>query len=118
MNSADEWAEVFADFGVDHEGNPLPCSVETLDGQGTLGPTFSPPKDRPGLPQFPQNRLVRTSGGNEVLSSSRIYAPRHMAADFTIGSRVTLADGRRTTVLTLGTPDMQPIFAFIEVNLE
>lgn len=118
MNAADEWEDVFADFGVDHNGDPLPCTVETLEGQGSLGPRFSAPKDRPGLPQFPQNRLVRTSGGNEVLSSARLYAPQRMRADFTIGSRVTLADGRQTVVLTAGTPDMGPLFAFVEVNLE
>lgn len=118
MSAADEWEELFSEWGVDHNGDPLPCTVETLIRRGTTGDVFSAPKSRPGLPQFPQNKLVRTSGGNETLSSSRIYAPRDLAPDFALGSRVRLADGRQTVVLTLGVPDIGDIFAFVEVNLE
>lgn len=116
--SADEFWDEFGEFGLDHNDEPLACTVETLTGQGSLGPKFGPPKDRPGLPQFYETRLVRVSGGNEVTSSSRLYAPIGMGDDFAVGSRVTLADGRKTVVLTIGKPDIGAIFAFIVVNLE
>lgn len=118
MSSADEWEDLFEDWGVGSDGQPLACTVETFEGTGQLGPKFSSPKDRPGLPQFPQNRLVRASNGNEVLSTAKVYAPMRYAADFALHSRVTLNDGRTSTVLSLGTPDMAELFAFVEVNLE
>lgn len=118
MSSADEWEDLFEDWGVGSDGQPLACTVETFEGSGQTGPKFSAGKSRPGLPQFPQNRLVRASNGNEVLSTSKVYAPLRMAADFALHSRVTLNDGRKTTVLSVGTPDNAELFAFVEVNLE
>lgn len=118
MSSADEWEDLFEEWGVGSDGQPLPCTVKTFEGTGQLGPKYSAEKSRPGLPQFPQNRLVRASNGNEVLSTSRIYAPKRYAADFALHSLVTLADGREATVLSLGTPDNVELFAFVEVNLE
>lgn len=118
MNSAAEFWEEFGEFGLDSNDEPMRCTVETLTGQGALGPKFAPPVERPGLPQFYDVRLVRVSGGSEVTASTTIYAPRDMAGDFAVGSRVTLADGRQTVVLTLGTPDMGVILSFIKVALE
>jgi len=118
MNVADEWEETFADFGEDENGRPLDCTVQTLIRRGQMGDQWATPKSIPGLPQHPQNRLVRNSDGNEVLSSSRLYAPiRHREA-FRLGSKVTLDDGTESVVLSLLTHRNSATFAFIEVNLE
>lgn len=118
MTAAEEWAELFEDWGIGSDGQPLACTVKTFTGTGQTGPKYSAAKSRPGLPQFPQNRLVRASNGNEVLSTAKLYAPQEFAADFTLHSLVTLNDGREATVLSLGTPDIGELFAFVEVNLE
>lgn len=118
MTAADDWDELFLEWGHDHDGNPLPCSVETLISRGSMGDKFKPAAARPGLPQMPGERMVRSSGGNELLSTARIYAPTDMAADFTPGSRVTLANGRKTVVLSVEDHDVVDLFAFVKVNLE
>lgn len=118
MSSADEWNELFLEWGVDHDGNPLPCVVETLVRRGSAGDKFEAPKDRPGLPQLPGERIIRASGGNERLSTARVYAPIELAADFTPGSKVRLASGRNTVVISAEQPDVGSLFAFVKVNLE
>lgn len=113
-----EFEELFGEWGNDGEGNPLPLSVETYMGAGSRGSVYSEPKSRPGLIQLPQNRLVRTAQGNEVVSSSLVYAPLELSGDFTLGSRVTLADGRTAAVLTIGKPDVYGLLGFVVLNLE
>lgn len=113
-----EFEELFGEWGLDSAGAPKPLTVRTALGSGNAGRTYSEPKSHPGLVQFPQDRLVRTSAGNEVLSSTAVYAPLSLAGDFTLGSAVTLADGRQAAVLTLGTPDVFGLFGFVVVNLE
>lgn len=118
MTSADEWDDLFLSWGVDHNDEPLPCSVETFVRRGTSGDVFKPPQSRPGLPQMPGERIIRGSGGNERVSTTQIYAPSSMAADFEPGSRVTLASGRKTVVISRDDPDVGELFAFVRVNLE
>jgi hypothetical protein len=118
VNAADEWVELFAEWGNDSEGNPLPLTVKTYEGAGQLGPKFAAPHDIPGLPQMPQERRVRTADGSEKVASTAVYAPKAHAGRFTLGSQVKLASGRWSTVLTVDTPDMDGMFAFVLVRLE
>lgn len=115
---ADEFTELFAEWGLDAAGTPIPLSVRTNGGAGAVGKVRSDPKSRPGLPQMPQNRLVRSSTGDEVLSTTAVLAPLSMAGDFTLGSEVTLADGRVAAVLTVSTANVNGLFDYLVLNLE
>lgn len=118
MTGADEWDELFLEWGQDVDGNPLPLSVRTRESSGQLGPTFKPAESLPGLPQMPERKWVRGSDGNESVAQTAIYAPKDLAGHFTLGSRVTLADGRESTVLGVQTPDTLGLFAFVVVRVE
>jgi len=118
MNAAEEWEELFAEWGNDGEGNPLPLTVRTKTGGGQMGGSFANPRKLPGLPQVPDIKLVRTADGNQRTAQTAVYAPRDLAEHFTLGSRVTLADGRESTVLGVQTPDTLGLFAFVIVRVE
>ena len=113
-----DFEDNFAEWGRDSTGAALTLTVETFLGNGSLGPSYAAPVALPGLPQFRQNRLVRTAQGNEVLASSKVYAPLAHADKFTLHSRVTLADGRASTVLTVSRPDQFGLFGFVVVDVE
>lgn len=114
----DEFWDLFGEWGKDSEGNPKPCSVEKFEGTGQKGPKYATAVSHPGIPQMPRRRLVRNSGGNEVLSTSALAMPVNLAADFPLHSRVTLADGRTSTVLSVDDGDTWGLFGFVVVNLE
>lgn len=113
-----EWWELFGEWGRDSDGNPKPLSVETYLGPGQTKPRYAQPADLSGLPQMPQRRLVRNSGGNEVLSTTAVAVPKSKAGAFALHSRVTLADGRTSVVLSVADGDTSGLFAFSVVNLE
>jgi hypothetical protein len=71
-------------------------TVEPLMGNGPSGPVYGPPVTVRGLLRQ-QIRLVRGPAGDEVTSTSTVYAPLDTVAP--AKSRVTLPDGRRTTVI-------------------
>lgn len=92
-------------------------TVEAFEGAGAYGPVYGAAVTvralvRPGL------RLVRAPDGSEVVSSTTVFARRGLTAP--PGSRVTLPDGRVTTVIAcldqdgggLPTPD------HVELQLE
>lgn len=118
MNAAQEWEELFAEWGKDADGNPLPLSVQTFQSSGQLDSSLAAPYSIPGLPQMPEERIIRTADGHEKVSSTAVYAPERHAGRFTLGSRVTLASGRVSTVLGVGTPNIQGLFSFVVVRLE
>lgn len=118
MTSEEEFWELWGEWGLDSEGNPKPLSVKPYTGTGQLGAKYGPAVERPGLPQMPKRRLVRSSGGNEVLSTTAVAIPLSYAADFPLHSKVTLADGRESTVLSVDTGDTNGLFGFLVVNLE
>lgn len=118
MTAADEWDDLFLEWGKDADGEPLPLSVRTYEEGGQLGPELKDAESLPGLPQIPDRKLVRGSDGNEQVAQTAIYAPRDLAGHFTLGSRVTLADGRESTVLGVQTPDILGLFAFVIVRVE
>lgn len=113
-----EFEELFGEWGLDGNGQPIPLSVEPYLGVGAIGPKFGAPIDHAGLIQLPQEKLVRTAQGDEAVSSALVYAPLDVAGDFPLGSRVTLADGRRAAVLTIGKPDVYGMLGFVVLNLE
>lgn len=71
-------------------------TIEALTGEGAYGPVYADPAAvRCFLDE--QTRLVRSSNGEQVTSSSTAYARLDTTAP--AGSRVTLPDGRQTTVI-------------------
>lgn len=118
MTADEEFWELWGEWGNDSDGNPKPLTVQQYLSTGQLGPKYAAPVSIPGLPQMPQRRLVRTSGGNEVLSSTAVAVPPEHRDHFTLHSRVTLADGRTSTVLTVAEGDTSGLFGFSVVNLE
>jgi len=113
-----DFEDNFSEWGRDSTGAALSLTVETFLGNGSLGASYAAPEAIPGLPQFRQNRLVRTAQGNEVLASSKIYVPLAHAHKFTLHSRVTLADGRASTVLNVARPDQFGLFGFVVLDVE
>jgi hypothetical protein len=86
-------------------------SVEPYLGDSAYGPKYGPLVAGVRCFLDQQTRLVRAKDGREVTSSSTFYAA--LATVAPPGSRVTLPDGRQTTVIAalrrdgagLGTPD-------------
>ncbi|PBC80113.1 hypothetical protein BX265_4949 [Streptomyces sp. TLI_235] len=72
-------------------------TVEPYLGSSAYGPKYGP--EVTGVRCFleERTRLVRAPGGEEVVSSSTAYAP--LATVCPARSRVTLPDGRTTTVI-------------------
>jgi hypothetical protein len=93
-----DFVEVFGDWLVDG------TSIETLTSTvGIEGRTFAAAVAADGLMIEMKRRMVRGPDGVEVLSERTLYVPAaHVAhASFTVGSRVTFADGAQSHVLAL-----------------
>lgn len=71
--------------------------IEPYKGDSAYGPRYRPvvAQVRGFLDQ--QTRLVRAADGSQVTSTSTFYCL--LSVDAPAGSRVTLPDGRRTTVI-------------------
>ncbi|MFI6443824.1 hypothetical protein [Kitasatospora sp. NPDC050543] len=86
-------------------------TVEPYLGDSAYGPRYGPLVAGVRCLLDQQTRLVRDKTGREVTSSSTFYCQLTVVAP--AGSRVTLPDGRQTTVIAalrrdgagLGTPD-------------
>ncbi|MFE7273040.1 hypothetical protein [Streptomyces sp. NPDC057623] len=92
--------------------------VEPYEGNSAVGPLYGEPVTvRCFLEE--KNRLVRAPDGREVTSSSTIYC-RLDAVDAPPESKVTLSDGRQTTVIDQARHDGGglPLPDHIEVQLE
>lgn len=78
-------------------------SVETLTGQGGHGPVYAAPVQ---IPCFIDDslHLVRNAEGQEVVSSTVVYADSAVASSFAVNSRVT-ANGKVAHVITLNAHD-------------
>lgn len=100
-------------FWLQHE-----VTVERHEGtSGTRGERFGAPVAVPCFLEE-KNRMVRKADGTEVLSSATFYC-RLDAVDAVPESRVTLPDGRVTTVAVQGKGDggKLPLPDHLEVNL-
>ncbi|MFF5984424.1 hypothetical protein ACFY78_36835 [Streptomyces olindensis] len=92
-------------------------TVEPYDGASSTGTLYRPPATVKCFLDE-QTRAVRTPGGEQVTSTSTAYAD--LSTDAPALSRVTLPDGRTTTVIQakrrdgkgLGTPN------HLEIQLE
>ncbi|MEV0445856.1 hypothetical protein AB0I84_12865 [Streptomyces spectabilis] len=71
-------------------------TVEAWEGEGPYGPKYGPPTAVPCLLDE-QVRMVRSPAGEEVTSSSTLYALPGTRCP--ARSRVTLPEGRQTTVI-------------------
>jgi hypothetical protein len=86
-------------------------TVEPYLGASANGPKYGPPVAGVRCLLDEQTRLVRSPTGDQVVSSSTVYAPLGTACP--AKSRITLPDGRQTTVIAalrrdgggLATPD-------------
>lgn len=113
-----EFSDLFGEWGKTADGEPTVTLVETFRGPGRNGPVLDPPIVRRGLVVMPQTRLVRNSDGAQVLSSAALYGEASEGVHFPLGSRVQLADGRTTSVISMASPDQLELGAFMAVNLE
>jgi hypothetical protein len=91
--------------------------VEPFLGNTGSGPKYGPATQVQGLLRR-STRLVRTPAGEEVTSSSTLYAP--LATVAPAKSRVTLPDGRTTTVIASVPQDGGglPVPDHLEVQLQ
>lgn len=91
-------------------------TVEAYLGPSAYGPRYDPPV---AVACFldEQTRMVRQGDGTQVSSSSTAYAPLDTAAP--AQSRVTLPDGRQTTVIAALRRDGVgfPVPSHLEVQL-
>lgn len=71
-------------------------TVEPYTGDGAYGPVYGAAVEVRGMVDE-QTRMVRSPGGEQVVSSSTVYVRLDTTAP--PGSRVTLPSGRRTTVI-------------------
>lgn len=92
-------------------------SVEPFLGNASSGPRYGPATLVRGLLRR-STRLVRSPAGEEVTSSSTLYAPLETVAP--AKSRVTLPDGRTTTVIASVPQDGAglPVPDHLEVQLQ
>lgn len=115
---ADEFEELFGEWGVTGSGEPTVIVVETYLGKAGAGEQFAAAETVEGLPVLYGTTVVRDGDGNERTSTASIYAPLGATADrFTLNSRVTLPDGRKASVLAVAAPDVYGLFGFRVVSL-
>lgn len=77
-------------------------TVEPLLGHTSVGPTFGPPKV---IRCFVQNGQRLTRGANEEQVTAASTVRMRPTAVCPVGSRVTFADGRKSTVLAANQQD-------------
>lgn len=108
-----EFADLYGEWAT------LGVVVATWRGSGRDGPLYEPahafPDDVP-LAVMPQQRLVPTAAGSDKMSTTAIAGDIDQAERFAVGSRVTLPDGTKSTVLNLSTA-RHPMAVFV-ANLE
>lgn len=113
-----EFWELFGEWGIGRDGEPLQLWVRTVTGQGSRGPILAEPVSLPGIPQVAARQLVRASDGNTVVATGTVLcAPLRLLDTFTVNSRVTLDTGRETTVTGVSVADQAELFEFVRVDL-
>lgn len=114
-----EFWDLYGEWGNGANGEPLPLTVRTKHEGGSLGDRLDAAVSKPGLPRMPVRRLVRTSTGREVITTTTVYAPPSYAPLFTLGSQVDLGDGQGSrTVAQIDTADALGFTAGLGVHLE
>lgn len=109
---------------MDVTGYPFPAflkrhtvTVEPYLGESAYGPRYGPPTDHAGLLER-RIRVVRGQNGEETTASATFRTV--LDAGITAEARVTLPDGRRTTVIAVVPHDGGglPVPESLEVQLE
>ncbi len=92
-------------------------TIEARTGSGPYGDVYDPP-DTARVLVDQKRRLVRDQGGQEVVSETTLRAPLDTVAP--PGSRVTLPDGRTSTVITVSRYDggSLPVPSHLEIALK
>lgn len=112
-----EFDDLFAEWGNDAQGEPLPLVLETYQGSGQRGDVWAEPVELPGLPREGRTRLVRGAQGDERTSTLTIYAPPEHGPAFTLGS-IVVVEGRRTAVLAVAHHVAQDLGDYFEIAVE
>lgn len=91
-------------------------TVEPFTGGGAYGDSYGPPVTVRGIVDE-QRKLVRSTTGDQVVSSTQVYCP--LATEIPTDSRVTVR-GTTTTVITANRRDGRglPVPSHLEVVLE
>lgn len=91
-------------------------TIEPYEGSGAYGDVYGPPVAIRAIVDA-SRRLVRNDAGDEVISETTLYVPLTTRAP--AGSRVTLADGTRSTVIRSAPRDggRLPVPSHLEVVL-
>ncbi|MGW1679390.1 hypothetical protein [Saccharopolyspora sp. NPDC002376] len=89
-------------------------TIEPYEGTGAYGPVYGPAVQVRAVVDAAR-RLVRNAEGAEVVSETTLYVPLSTVAP--AGSRVTLANGTRSTVIDAKTRDggRLPVPSHLEV---
>lgn len=92
-------------------------TVEPYEGSGAFGDVYGPPTEVRCL-LSEQTRMVRGPDGSDTVSSASYIAPVEHRPP--LGSRVTLPDGRETTVISVDRADggTLPVPSNTTVHLE
>lgn len=114
-----EFQDMFGEWALDVDGEPLSVTVESHQGEGAWSAGLASPQVVTGCPVLTGSGLIRDSNGNEVVCIGSIYVDlEHEHADlFTLHSRVTLPDGRVGTVEQVSSPNVFGLFGFKVVTL-
>lgn len=114
---ADEFRDLFTEWGYGSEGAPQVHMVETCTGRSATGKVYAEARPTDPCMVTGESRVVRTSTGEEVTSSEALLAPLDHRELLALSSRVTLADGRVRDVLALEVTDVQDFPAFVTARL-
>lgn len=92
-------------------------TVEEYEGSGAYGDVYGPPVEVRCL-LSEQTRLVKAADGSDTVSGASYIADLEHRPP--LGSRVTLPDGRETTVISVDRPDggTLPVPSNTQVYLE
>lgn len=82
-------------------------SVQTRTSVGSFGPEFATAKTKSCYVQD-VSKLVRDAKGEEIVSTTTLFAPLTDQAVYPIGSLVTLPSGRETQVIQVSILDAGP----------
>lgn len=93
------------------------ATVRPLSGSGARGPVFAAPVPVPCWPEQ-SSKQVRTAGGDETTSSTRLWCEAAHELLFPIGSSVTFG-GRTSEVISVSVhdPGAIPLPRLLEVAL-
>lgn len=109
--------ELFGEWAMRADGTPHTITVTPSEGAGAWGPADGEPVDL-SRPVVFGSRLIRSTTGNEVVSSSTIYVEANEADLFTLNSSVTIDDRPATRVIRVDPMSHLGLFDYAAVWCE